>query len=981
MPSLSSSPRATPLRRFPGADRTNLSMSSERLDILMRSRRITWLVCALAVLSLVVMTCLPATPLFGRHGDVLTVHLLMEIVSVTISLMVVSVAWHTLSTAPNDLSRVLVFGFTVVAGTDLLHALSYEGMPSLVTPGSTTKSIFFWLSARLVEVITFTRLALNRPARLSRGASLAAGAAVLGALFWLGTWQLDLFPETFRAGEGVTTFKAGAEVVLSLAYLAVSVLLFRRSRREGRLRFLWLGTACFVMGLGELVFTYYVTPSDLQNMLGHVFKVVASVFVYRAAVMAALHDPYRQLQRSRERIRSQQAEADTLLRNLPLGISRLDRELRFRYLNPSRARLLGLKPSEVVGRRVDEVMDPATVAVMRPQALRALEGAVVEFETGYPRPDGSRAHLSVLMVPEHDAGGDVEGLLCIFADNTERHAAQVALMESMRELSDLKAALDAHAIVAVTDARGVILRVNDKFCAISQYARSELVGQTHRIVNSGMHPPGFFTDMWRTIAQGQVWHGEICNRAKDGSLYWVYTTIVPFIGADGLPERYIAIRADISKRKRAEEAAQRMAFYDTLTGLANRRLMTDRLQHALAHARNHRQVSALMLIDLDNFKEVNDTLGHEQGDELLRRVALRLRSCVKESDTVARLGGDEFVLILEDLGPNDEAATTTVAEIGERLRQSLEQPHHLEGGVRVDTTMSAGAVMLHGRGEQAEEVLKQADMALYKAKEAGGNQVVFFDPALQEDVNARASLLADLRQALDRQELCLYLQPVVNADGEVGGHEALLRWRHPQRGLVSPGQFIPLAEQTGLILPIGRWVLETACDQLARWARDPATAHWSLAVNVSARQFHDPDFVANVEAALRRSGADPNRLRLELTESMLHADLHQTAARMEMLQRQGVRFSLDDFGTGYSSLSYLKRLPLDVLKIDQSFVREITTNPSDAVIAQTIVSLGKSLDLRVIAEGVETADQFEFLRRIGCDGFQGYLFGLPAPAP
>jgi diguanylate cyclase (GGDEF)-like protein/PAS domain S-box-containing protein len=578
------------------------------------------------------------------------------------------------------------------------------------------------------------------------------------------------------------------------------------------------------------------------------------------------------------------------------------------------------------------------------------------------------------MVQQHPAAQGAQGIASI----ATARSMQRQLRDAMREVSELNAALDAHAIVAVTDARGVILRVNDKFCAISGYARDELVGRTHRVIRSGRHPDSFFAEMWQRIAGGQVWHGEICNRARDGALYWVSTTIVPFLDADGRPEQYIAIRTDITLRKQAEEEAQRMAFFDTLTGLPNRRLMHDRLQQLLGQTRRHGLPGALVLIDLDNFKEVNDTLGHGQGDALLRLVAQRLQSCVRRSDTVARLGGDEFVLLLGDLGADLSAATLRAADLGEKLRRILEQPYFLDGE-RVHAALSAGVVLLQGRDESVDQVLSQADMALYKAKGAGGNQVCFFDPALQADVNARAGLLADLRQAQARGELRLYFQPIVQADRQVGGFEALLRWGHPLRGLVSPADFIPLAEQSGLILPIGQWVLDQACAQLARWAQGPATRGWTLAVNVSARQFRDGGFVPSVQRALACSGAQPHRLRLELTESMLHADLDETIARMTTLRRLGVRFALDDFGTGYSSLSYLKRLPLDQLKIDKSFVAEITTDPDDAAIARTIVSLARSLRLRVVAEGVETEGQFAFLRRIGCHGYQGYLFAAPQP--
>ena len=471
---------------------------------------------------------------------------------------------------------------------------------------------------------------------------------------------------------------------------------------------------------------------------------------------------------------------------------------------------------------------------------------------------------------------------------------------------------------------------------------------------------------------------ELQRLDAEGQTYWVAVSGTPIIDAKGQFRGYRGIGRDISKRKRAEDETQRLAFYDTLTGLPNRRLLMDRLAHAQVTSARSKRYGGLLFIDLDNFKDLNDTLGHDVGDQLLEQVALRLVSCLREVDTAARFGGDEFVVMLEDLSENDTDAARQAELVAEKIIQRLNTPYELVGRQH-NSSPSIGITLFSGSGLGVDELLKRADVAMYQAKAAGRNTLRFFDPQMQAAVLARAALDADLRLGLQREELLLHYQPLVDGRNQIVGYEALLRWRHPYRGMVSPGEFIGMAEQTGLILPIGQWVLRSACRQLVAWAAEPATRRLSLAVNVSARQFRQPDFVQQVQSVLDETGVDPQHLKLELTESVLISDVEDAIRKMGALRGRGVRFALDDFGTGYSSLSYLKRLPLDQLKIDQSFVNDVLTDPNDAAIVRTILALAQSMDLQAVAEGVETEGQRQFLLDNGCTVFQGYLFGRPGP--
>jgi len=464
----------------------------------------------------------------------------------------------------------------------------------------------------------------------------------------------------------------------------------------------------------------------------------------------------------------------------------------------------------------------------------------------------------------------------------------------------------------------------------------------------------------------------------DGSFRWAAVSGMPIFDAQGVFRGYRGIGRDITAQKAAQEQINALAFYDALTDLPNRRLLIEQLKQALVtHARSQ-QHAALLFIDLDNFKTLNDTLGHETGDQLLQQVAQRLLACVRGADTVARLGGDEFVVMLQGLSSKPMEAAADAEHVGHKILDAF-APSFALSEREYRSTPSIG-ITLFGRGTQSvEDLLKQADLAMYQAKASGRNTLRMFDEGMQAAVDARAAMESDLRTALDQKRFMLHYQPVVGSNGQITGAEALVRWLHPERGQVAPGHFIPVAEATRLIVPLGLWVLEEACAQLARWAAGEATRHLTLAVNVSAHQFMAPDFVAQVEAALQRSGADPERLKLELTESLLADNVEDVILKMTALRVRGVAFSLDDFGTGYSSLSYLKQLPLAHLKIDQSFVRDLLVDPNDAAIARTIIALGESLGLAVIAEGVETDGQHQALLAMGCETFQGYLFARPLP--
>ena len=560
-------------------------------------------------------------------------------------------------------------------------------------------------------------------------------------------------------------------------------------------------------------------------------------------------------------------------------------------------------------------------------------------------------------------------------------ASQKLLKESEEKLSKLaseqRLILNSSSVGIIFVKNRRVLWANPAHCKMFGYDVDETINMNTSVYYVDMESYEYIgKKAYPFISTGGVFSEDLMMKKNDGALFWC-SLIGQAINPQNLEEGSIWSIQDISERKKAEEKINELAFFDQLTGLPNRTLLLDRLKQAMTATSRTGNYCALLFLDLDNFKTLNDTLGHEMGDLLLKEVAQRLTACVRAGDTSARLGGDEFVLVLTNLSIDKRAAANQAEVIAEKIIAALNESYLLKD-ITYHNTPSIGATLFSGDKAEIEDLLKQADIAMYRAKDAGRNTIRFFDPDMEVIVKKRAALEKDLRNAIHENQFLLHYQPQM-AGGRLTGSEVLVRWQHPERGMVSPADFIPLAEESRLILPLGQWVLETACWQLAQWAAHPDMSHLTVSVNVSAHQFHQAEFVDQVLDVLNKTGANPQLLKLELTESLLVSKVEEIIEKMFVLKVKGVGFSLDDFGTGYSSLSYLKRLPLDQLKIDQSFVRDVLTDSNDATIAKTVIVLGQSLGLNVIAEGVETVEQQNFLAGAGCHAYQGFFFSKPLP--
>lgn len=793
----------------------------------------------------------PAWPEFKGVPYYLPLHTLLETVSIVVSMMVFAVGWNSHSQKLSGNIVLLACVFFSVGLLDFSHTVSYSGMPDFISPNDAQKQLNFWLSARLIAALVLLVVAIRSWKPLKSGATryliFISFILFYGVLNWAVIYHQAWMPDTFIPGQGLTPFKKIAEYTIIAINLFTAIVLWKKMREPRTFNIVLLFSAVCTLAMSEFFFTLYTTMTGSYNVLGHIYKVIAYLFIYRAIVVEVIEEPYNQLQHAQQKLSLALQASSTGLWDWDLTTHSVN-------FSPEWKALLGYQPDELPN--------------------------------------------------------------------------QFSTWESLLHPDDRESALN---------------RLNSYLASSSRQYVSELR-----------------------------------MRHRDGGYRWIIARGEKQYDEKGRVTHLSGAHIDITERKKNEEAIHALAFFDALTRLPNRRLLLDRLRAALSSSADSNHYGAVLFLDLDQFKTINDTLGYDYGDMLLVEVAERIRLCARDADTVARLGGDEFVILLEELDEHAEEASRKAALIAEKIRVGLTQSYQLLGSQQYSST-SIGVCLYRGNEESVDALLKHADMAMYQAKDAGRNAVRFFDPAMQLAVETRAALAADMRNAVPEHQLHLLYQVQVDSERRAIGAEALVRWVHPSRGMVSPMQFIPVAEESSLILDIGGWVLDTGCRQLRDWAKSDLTSHLTLAVNVSAQQFKQHDFVEKVAALLRLHEIGASRLKLELTESVVLSNVTDVITKMHALKALGVRLSLDDFGTGYSSLSYLKQLPLDQIKIDQSFVRDMTTDPNDAVMVKTIIGLAKNFRLNVIAEGVETAAQLALLKEQGCVTYQGYLFSKPVP--
>ena len=1093
---------------------------------------LVWLAVLLGIMGLAAF--LPAPEVSRGLAGYVPLHTALEVFAIAVAAMIFGVSWATRKFHSNPRALIVGIFFLGVALLDTSHMLSYQGMPHFVTPADPEKAINFWLAARAMAVAGMLyagwRFYGSDPPRLPRSGVPALLAVVLGVVLlhvaFLGFPQA--VPRTFLPDAGLTPFKLVLEYLLIGAYLLAALGFLRQMHQAAGFSPAYLAASAATMAMGEFFFTLYANVTDVYNLLGHVYKIIAYAFLYRALFVETVQLPYQELQSSRARLA---ATIDAL----PDLLFEVDKNGHYVAVHSTDLGKLAAPPLDLIGKNIRAVL-PAEAAELCFKAIDDAErnGASRGLRIKLQVPEGERyfelsvarkndaseegattflvlsrdvtevvnqeqrvsreaeLNLALLALQEDTAESDEpvflqrsahmvqmfshSGCAALFLVNEEQTMVEAfagsghcdtacaapdapthfrvagsgfleqtvrsqqpvviegpfsddalkglsgvcqpqhrlvslpvletgqgrlvlvvgdppqpydasdverlrvlavsvwALIKRRRQdatIHRLLKTLDQSPFpVIITDPQARIEYVNAAFTRVSGYDSHDVLGRNPRILQSGLTQPKTYQTLWTTLNRGEPWYGEITNRRKDGTIYSEHALIYPVLDGQGRVTNYVAHKEDITQRKEAEDRIRQLSHYDQLTGLLNKATFDQRVDNALERARAGHHIVALLWLDLDNFKAINDSLGHALGDELLVEVSNRLRAALGDAVSLSRQSGDAFVALVYN---TDQGALALLAK---KVLDRVQEPVALGDNI-LSVSASIGIALYPSDAASSMLLSKCAEVAMYRMKQEGRNGLRFYAPDMQENTERALALSSSLKQAILHDEFHLVYQPQLDlASGRIVGAEALLRWNSPQWGMVSPGEFIPLAEQNGFIVQLGAWVLHQACRQVRRWINQ-GLGESIVAVNVSALQFAQTNFVEQACLIVQNANVPPHCIEIELTEAVALKNPELAGEKIDQLSQAGFKISIDDFGTGYSSMSYLKRFAVDKLKIDQSFVRDLDNDVDDQAIVSAIVQMAHSLGLTTIAEGVETQQQLDFLRSKGCDEIQGYFFSRP----
>ncbi|WP_376693577.1 bifunctional diguanylate cyclase/phosphodiesterase [Wenzhouxiangella sp. EGI_FJ10409] len=896
------------------------------------------------------------------------IHSALEIMAIAMACVVFAVGWNS-DQQRTPLPLLLIsIAFLGVALLDLGHVLSFSGMPGFITPAGEEETIRFWLAARLLAA-TALAVAMFLPWRQPqhgpwfRWALLLLTLGAVAGIYAVISGAPGAFPTLFKPETGLTAVKIGTEYLVIALHLVSAITLWLRRNSLKQVDVDALLAAILIIAMSEFLFTLYATVSDSYALIGHIYKIAAYFYLFRALVIGGIETPYRELAGARARLKA-------TLEALPDMIFELDRGGVIHQFHSRYSGLLA-RPEEALGRCIFDFL-PADVSGVLRELLEDVHrnGRSRQYEYRLEL-DAEQKHFEAVGNRLEPSEGPEERFIVFIRDVTESRRLA-------HELRIAAAAFESQESICITDNQHRIIRVNSAFTLITGFNSEETIGKRADF----LLPPGERERINATIAESVEhrgrWRGEVSLLHKVGETHPQLLLVTAVRSSTGAIRNFIYDYIDISALKKAEVRMQQLALYDPLTGLGNRRLLERRLKETVEHCQRSGQYGSLLLINLVGFKRINDAMGMSAGDRLLIEVGQELREIAGQDQAAFRQGADEFALILPAAGSSWQASVSSVSRIADRVFSALDRVYRIHDQDYFNRCR-IGATLFNGESVDSLEILNQAAIALHQVKTLPDRTFSFYDERMQESVAQEQSIESDLRRAIRENQFELYYQPKVDSQRRIVGAEALIRWHHPERGIIQPSDFIPTAEQSGLITPIEKWTLAEALSQLSRWQASEAFRDWSLSVNIASSQLYRSDFESHLTGLLDQHPIRKDRLILEFTESTLLHDIHAANDKIRSLAALGVRFAIDDFGTGYSSLAYLGRLPVHELKIDRSFIRDLDKAPYNAAIIRMIIEMAQILSLEVVAEGVETEAQVHFLVEQGCQLMQGFLFGKPRP--